>query len=365
MPKAENDLLYQLALYLLDGIGPISARNLVSYLGSVANVFAASSRDLRRVPGIASLRSKKISRSDALNKAESILPSLINAQIDCHFYLDDTYPSRLKPFANSPVMVFTKGNLEYNPRRTVGIIGTRSPSEYGQTCCDKIVKGLVKYEATIISGLAYGIDARAHTQAVKHGLPTIAVLGSGIDRIYPPDHKGLASQIVNNGGLLSEFLPGAKPDRENFPMRNRIIAALSDVIIVVESALRGGSIITAEYANEFSKDVFAVPGNIGNKKSAGCNKLIKTHKAHLLDSVEDIVYISRWESTAKQTELNFTSLTEVEQKVCKVLDSSQAMDIDFIHGQSGISFSELSSILLNLELKGFISSKPGKKYILL
>lgn len=361
----ENNLLYKLALSFIPGIGSVTAKTLVSYLGGVRQVFEARKRELCRIPGIGTARSKEIVSGLAMRKAEITLQDLEKNNCKALFYLDKDYPGRLKFFVSCPLILYVKGNADLNPVRLVGIVGTRNPSGEGKHNCEHIVDRLKDYNCSTVSGLAYGIDSVAHTRSLYKGIPTMAVLGSGLDRIYPQINKRLSDRILDNGCLISEFPFGTKPDRENFPKRNRIIAAFADALVVVESAAKGGSIITAEYANAFSKDVFALPGRLSDLRSAGCNHLIKTHKAHLFQKIEDLAYICRWDQMPVQQKMSFFSdLDENEQELVDLIRKNAPAGIDFLLEHSSISVSNISSVLLNLELRGIIKPKAGKKYIL-
>jgi len=361
----DDSLLYKLALHTIPGIGAVSVRQLVGYLGGIREVFEAGTQELLRVPGIAEGRVRMLRQPGVLRKAESILKQMDAMNISMVFYLDAEYPDRLRHHADSPIVLFTKGEVDLNPDRTVAIVGTRKPSEYGKSACRQLVEDLQPFKASILSGLAYGIDAVAHTTAVASSIPTLGILGSGIDRLYPSMHRQLANRMCRNGGLVSEFVPGTKPDRENFPKRNRIIAAMADIVIVVESGKKGGSIITAEYANNYSKDVFAVPGRISDEKSEGCHLLIKSHKAHLLESVKDIRYIARWEKRTGQAELHFDpDLSDKGKAILAIISKNGPVGIETIYLESGVKLTALPVMLLNLEIAGLIRSIPGKKYIL-
>jgi len=360
-----NNLLYKLALSFIPGIGSVTAKTLVSYLGGVKQVFEAGKRELSRIPGIGRARSNEIVSGHAMRQAERSLKLIEKNNSQALFYLDKDYPLRLKNYVSSPLILYVKGNADLNAERMVGIVGTRNPSAEGNHNCEHIVDRLKDYNCSVISGLAYGIDSVAHSRSLQQGIPTIAVLGSGLDRIYPQINKGLSERILGNGSLISEFPFGTKPDRENFPKRNRIIAAFSDALIVVESAAKGGSIITAEYANAFSKDVFALPGRLSDPKSEGCNHLIKTHKAHMFQKIEDLAYICRWDQIPVQQKLSFfADLDENEKELVDLIRKNSPAGIDFLLEHSSVSLTVISSVLLNLELRGIIKSKAGKKYIL-
>jgi DNA processing protein len=358
------DIIYKLALKNIPNIGPIQAKNLVSYCGGVKEVFSAQERLLKTIPGIGPKRTADIINFNDFSQAEAEYELIQKNNIKITFYLDDDYPSRLKHYPDSPIVLYSSGNVNYEAYRTVGIVGTRKPSPYGITQCEKIVEELKAYNVTIISGLAYGIDTTAHRKSVEIDMPTIGILGNGLSKLYPATNRQLAQKMKSKGGLVSEFSMNTIPDRENFPQRNRIISALSDVTIVVESAIKGGSMITAIFANEQNKDVFAIPGKNTDTMSAGCNHLIKTNQAHLLSSVKDIAYIMRWEEKEqpKQMEL-MLELSDDEKLIIEKL-RKEDLGPDSLVYHTGLKLSEISSILLNLEFKGIVKSLPGKKYIL-
>ncbi|MBL0026186.1 MAG: DNA-processing protein DprA [Saprospiraceae bacterium] len=231
--------------------------------------------------------------------------------------------------------------------------------------CDKIVEGLHSFQILLISGLAYGIDAAAHRKSLEVGIPTLGVLGHGLDRYYPSDHTSLANKMIENGGVITEFTSGTMPDKENFPMRNRIIAAMSDAVVVIESKRKGGSIITAEFGNEYNRDVFALPGRVNEERSEGCNKLIKQNKAHLIESAADIAYIMRWEELDAQKMIQqqlFVELNENESRMINMIRDAKEITIDLLTYRMAMTPSEVSGMLLTLEFKGLLRSLPGKKY---
>ena len=363
-----KNLLHNIALTLIQDVGPVLAKLLISYCGSAESVFSASKKELSRVPQVGLKTIEKIKNNkDAFLKAENQIKYLEKVGGRAVIFHSDEYPQRLKHFDSSPLVLYSRGNMNLNHPRTVAIIGTRKPTELGRINCEKLIEGLQPYGVQIISGLAFGIDTCAHTQSVKLGIETIGVMGHGLDRMYPAANKKLASQMIENGGVLTEFPTETNPDRENFPMRNRIIASMSDVIVVVESKKRGGSIITAEFANNYNKDVFAIPGRLNDEVSEGCNRLIKQHKAYLLESANDIGYIMRWDETDKDKVVQkslFIDFNPDEQKVIDILKKESQITIDDLNFQLKMTPSELASMLLNLEFKGAIRSLPGKKYIL-
>jgi len=364
----DKNLLHNIALTLTPEVGPKIAKLLISYCGSAEAVFSASKKELSKIPQVGLKTIEKIKNSrEAFSRAEEQIKFIDKIGAKAVVFHSDEYPQRLKHFDSSPLVLYARGNMNLNHPKTVAIIGTRKPTEQGKINCEKLIKGLQHYDVQIISGLAFGIDTCAHTQSVKLGMETIGVMGHGLDRMYPSSNKKLAAQMIENGGVLTEFPTETNPDRENFPMRNRIIASMSDVIVVVESKKRGGSIITAEFANAYNKDVFAIPGRITDEVSEGCNRLIKQHKAHLLESADDIGYIMRWDEFDKAKVVQkalFIDYTPDEQKVIDVLKKNTQITVDDLNYQLKMTPSELASMLLNLEFKGAIRSLPGKKYIL-
>ncbi len=352
---------------MVPNIGPVLGKTLIAYCGSASAIFQQSKAELSKIPGIGLSRAEEVFNADVMDRAKMEMDFISKYDIKPLFYLDDLYPGRLKHFDYCPILLYYRGDLAYlNALRTVGIVGTRKPSERGKIFTEKLVEDLHAYNTVVISGLAYGVDGIAHKQAVKANLPTIGVMGNSHDLIYPSEHRDVASKMLSCGGLLTEFPSGTKPDRANFPMRNRIIAALSDALVVVESNITGGSIITAEFANEYNKDVFALPGRIDDEKSRGCNALIKRHKAYLIESAEDIAYITRWEDFDKKKTVQaslFIELDADEQKIVDYIRSKKEAAIDEIIHYLGLTSSIVASQLLTLEFKGVLRAMPGKKYM--
>jgi DNA processing protein len=364
----KTNLLHNIALTLVPDVGPVIAKLLISYCGSAETVFSASKKELSKIPQIGIKTIERIkNHHDAFKRAEAQIKYLEKIGATAVVFHSEDYPQRLKHFESSPLVLYGRGKMNLNHPRTVAIIGTRKPTEHGRINCEKLIAGLLPYEVQIISGLAFGIDTCAHAQAVKLGIETIGVMGHGLDRMYPASNKKLAAQMIENGGVLTEFPTETNPDRENFPMRNRIIASMSDVIVVVESKKRGGSIITAEFANAYNKDVFAIPGRLNDEVSEGCNGLIKQHKAYLLESADDIGYIMRWDEIDKKKIVQKTMFIDYsadEQKVIDILKEKTQISVDDLNYHLKLTPSALASMLLNLEFKGAIRSLPGKKYIL-
>lgn len=361
----KTGLLHKIALTKIEKVGTVLAKQLVSYCGGVEAVFRESKRSLTKIPKIGNSLADQILSSDVFKQAEQELNFVLKHGIDTYFYLDNNYPKRLKSFEDAPTLLYARGKLKPDHPRTVGIVGTRNPTEYGLFHCEKLINELKSLNVAIISGLAFGIDTIAHQSAVSRDIHNIGVLAHGLDRIYPHENKRLSKRMENNGGLLSEYGQGSIPSREHFPLRNRIIAMMSDAVVVVESASSGGSMITAEFANAYNKDVFAVPGRLGDTKSAGCNQLIKTHKAALISSAKDIAYIMRWDKDAKAIQKPlFIELSSDEKMLLDQFDRQEGAHLDKLHYSLRWPIAKISTLLLNLEFKGAIKSLPGKKYIL-
>jgi DNA processing protein len=363
-------IVHQLALTLISGIGSVLSKTLVSYCGSPEKVFETNKSKLLRIPNIGEVLAEQIvtQGKSALLKAEQEIKKVEKENIKALSYLDKEYPERLKQLEDAPTILFYKGTVALNYSRIVSIVGTRQATDYGKNITEEIVHDLKKYNPLIISGLAYGIDITAHRAALKAGLQTLAVLGSGIDIIYPATHKNTALQMCHQGGLLSEYLLGTQPEARQFPQRNRIVAGLSDVVIVVEAAETGGALITANVANQYNREVFAVVGNINNKYSTGCNLLIKKHEANIYTQVSDLIEALQWtEGSIKKSAISkkiFFLLEDEEQVIYELLNKNKEMSLDDLGWQSQLGVSRVASILLNLEFKNIVKALPGKKFIL-
>ncbi|MEO6453731.1 MAG: DNA-processing protein DprA [Ginsengibacter sp.] len=364
-----NDLLYQISLTLVPNIGDVQAKALINNFGDADSIFKAKKKDLESIEGIGSIRAKSIKEFQNFKLAEDEILFIEKYKITPLFITDKNYPQRLLNCYDSPPIVYFKGNANLNISRIIAIVGTRNNSEYGKAICEKIITDLTDQNVLIVSGLAFGIDSIAHKSAIKNNLQTIGVLGHGLDRIYPNQNKLLAKQMIENGGLLTDFKSGTNPDKQNFPKRNRIVAGISDAVIVVESGLKGGSLITAELANGYNKDVFAIPGRITDIKNEGCNYLIKNNKAALITSAEDLLENLGWKEqkkiSAKQQRELFIELTADEKVILLILQQQPQVHIDEIYIKSGLNSSAVASALLTLEMQGVISSMPGKIYKLI
>jgi DNA processing protein len=302
----------------------------------------------------------------SFDAAEAELQRMEKEDIRSTFYLDKSYPARLFHLPDAPLLLYTKGNVNLHPERSVALIGTRKPTPYGKSITEEMIEALASCDITMISGLAYGIDITAHKSCLRHDIPTIGVMGSGMGNIYPDSHVDVAERMMEKGGIITEFTYETGPDAVNFPMRNRIVAGMCDVLVVIESGIKGGSMITAALANDYNKDVGAVPGRKTDKSSAGCNHLIRHQQAHLVESGEDVIALMSWNKKTRQQNFQtnlFTEMTQEEQKIYKLIVGDREKDIDTLAFQSKTTPGELAAILLTLEFKGAIKSLPGKKFV--
>lgn len=357
----------KIALTKIFGVGPRIARSLLAHCGSTSEIFSASKKELKAIPGIGEVIANTILSKSFLDEAEKELAFVEKHAIEILWIEDEAYPKRLKQCDDAPLVLYYKGQANLNNQHTISIVGTRNATGYGKRLCEELVGDLQAINPLIVSGLAYGIDVTAHRTAIKQQLATVGVMGHGIDRIYPAAHRDIAARMLENGGLLTEFPSGTLPDRVNFPMRNRIIAGMADVTIVVEAASKGGALITAEIANSYNRDVCTFPGSIDQPYSAGCNYLIKTHRAHLIRNVEDLLYLMNWEKQnehpkEKQLSLITPAMSKDEQKVYNFLVESEQATVDDIALHCDWPQSKLAIILLEMEMNNIIISLPGKVY---
>ncbi|HEX2682472.1 MAG TPA: DNA-processing protein DprA [Ferruginibacter sp.] len=364
-----NELLYQVALTLVPNIGDVHAKALLHVHGDAWSIFKARKKDLDHIEGIGTIRAKAIKDFTDFSMAEEEIKFIEKYRIKPLFLTDESYPKRLLNCYDSPALLYYRGNADLNTSRIVSIVGTRNNADYGKMVCEKLIEDLRSENVLIVSGLAFGIDTIAHKASIKNNLHTIGVLAHGLDRIYPQQNKTLAKQMTEQGGLLTEFRSNTNPDKQNFPKRNRIVAGMCDAIIVVESSKKGGSLITAELGNSYNKDVFAIPGRVNDNKSEGCNYLIKTNKAALINSADDLLEMMNWKpsqkpAVKKQREL-FIELEPEEKIMFDILQQQESVQVDELYLKSGLSSSAVAKSLLMLEMKGVILSLPGKVYKLL
>ncbi|MFN6375225.1 MAG: DNA-processing protein DprA [Chitinophagia bacterium] len=363
-----SELRDNLSLCRIPQIGDIYISQLIRYAGSASALFAMGRRRLELIPGIGSARANAILHFKDHVSSEKEIQFAQRNGIEIIVKGMKDYPSRLEHCHDAPHVLFFKGNQSLNHARIIGVVGTRSPTAYGRERTIELLSALSQENILVLSGLAYGIDTIAHQEALKAGLPTIGVLGHGLDKIYPYANRHIASEMLAHGGLLTEFWHGTKPDRQNFPKRNRIVSGLADALVVIESGEKGGSLITADIANSYNKDVFAFPGRVTDVHSKGCNELIRNHQAQLISSGRDLLEMMNWiprsEKRGHVQPVLFPELGTEEKLIYDILHSNSPVPIDLLHGLSGLRSSELAAILLSMELKGIIHVLPGKTYAL-
>lgn len=347
-------------------VGNYTAKNLLSYCGSAAEVFKLKKSTLLRIPGVGENTVLNITQFKEFDKYQQELEFVKKHHIHLHIYYQSDYPHRLKNIPDAPVILFSLGNADLNAQRMIGVVGTRKNTPYGRQITEELIEGLEPYHCTIVSGMAYGIDIIAHKAALKHQIPTLGVMAHGLDRVYPSVHLSTARKMVqSNGALLSEHVSGTKPDRENFPKRNRIVAGLIDVLLVIETDLKGGSMITAKLALNYDREVMAVPGRSDDLHSKGCNYLIKTQQAALLDGLDELLNVMNWKKKdaipAKQAQLPLDLSAEYLQ-VLQFIKTKSTASLDDIIASQNLNSSRLAFILLELEFRNLVLSLPGKMY---
>jgi DNA processing protein len=360
----DSELISRLAIPFIPNIGPVQARLLIDHFGSASAIFSSSENELFQIEGIGKVRARSIKSFKGFEKAKEELHFLRKFNIRSLFITDDAYPQRLLNCPDAPVLLFYKGDVDLNHPRIISLIGTRNNSDYGKVLTEKLVKDLAVFNVLVVSGLAFGIDGIAHKAAMKNNLPTVGVLAHGLDQLYPVQHSGIAKEMIKKGGgLLTEFTNGIKPDKHNFPARNRIVAGMSDATIVVETGIKGGSVITAELANGYNREVFAFPGRVNDPKSVGCHFLIQENKAILVTGAEDLVKYMNWDNTTVRKEKSLAvDLSENEQRIVAILKEKESTHIDEINNKSALSTSMVAATVLNLELRDLVRSMPGKLY---
>ena len=361
----QSDLFYQIALTLVPNIGDVRAKALLAQFDTAEAIFKTPKQQLEKIEGIGTVAANAIKNFADFKICEDEILFIEKNKITPIFITSHNYPKRLLSCYDSPTMLYYKGSADLNCAKIVAIVGTRSNSDYGKMVCEKLVADLAVQNVLILSGLAFGIDTIGHKAALKNNLQTIGVLAHGLDKIYPAANKGIATDMILQGGLLTDFMSGTNPDKQNFPRRNRIVAGLCDALLVIESSAKGGSMITAELANSYNKDVFAIPGKISDSRSEGCNHLIRNNKAILITSAANLIDSMNWDSTPKkpkqQREL-FIELTPHEKIVMDILALVNEMQIDELNFKTGLSSSSVAQALLMLEMQGLITSLPGKVY---
>ena len=368
-----DERICSIALTLCPGIGHIGAKRLIDGMGSAAEVFRQRKELPELLPGVSPAVVAALDNPAAFLRAEHEMEFVEKNRLTCLTLKDESYPSRLRECEDAPVVLFFKGNTDFNRLRVIDMVGTRNATEYGKQFCADFLRDLSAScpDVLVVSGLAYGIDIHSHRAALANYLSTVAVLAHGLDRIYPYVHRKTAIDMLENGGLLTEFLTETNPDRHNFVSRNRIVAGMSDATIVVESADKGGSLITADLAVDYHRDCFAFPGRINDEYSKGCNRLIRDNKASLLLSAEDLVQAMGWNiPTTSSEKVNvqrslFLDLSEEEQKIVSILEKQGNLQINSLVVEADIPVHKINAILFELEMKGVVRVLAGGMYQLL
>lgn len=355
-----------LTLVRIPQIGDVQIAKLLRVVGNATTLFKMNKRQLESIPGIGSIRAKAILEGNDPKSSEREILFAKRNGIEIIIRGTEQYPYRLDQCHDAPHLLFYKGNAPLHQQRILGVVGTRSPTTYGKERTMELIATLAGENIVVVSGLAYGIDTIAHTEALQMGLSTIGVLAHGLDKIYPSANRAMAMNMVVHGGLLTECWQGTKPEKQNFPKRNRIVAGLCDAVVVVESGEKGGSLITADIANSYHRDVFAFPGKSTDIQSKGCNDLIRNHQAQLISCGRDLLASMNWltatkNSIERQPSL-FPALNEEERRVYDLLAQFDTLSIDQLQGMIGMRSGFLAAILLSLELKGVLHVLPGKAY---
>ncbi|WP_298314655.1 DNA-processing protein DprA [uncultured Aquimarina sp.] len=359
-------LIALLTLKKAPNLGDSSIKKLIREVGSAEEVLKEKPSNLLKIDGIGTVKIKEIQNKEHQNAAENELQFVLDNNINYMGYDESEYPEKLKYCIDSPVVLFSRGNIDLKKKRMLSIVGTRKVTSYGVKFCEELIETLVPLNPVIVSGFAYGVDITAQRAAIKHSLQTVGCLAHGLNQIYPKTHKRYMPQIEENGGFFTDFWSTDTFDRNNFLGRNRIIAGLSEATIVIESADKGGSLVTAEIANSYNREVFAVPGRVGDTLSSGCNTLIKTQRAHMLTSAADLIYMLNWELEEKEQPIVqkqlFVELEGDEKKIYNFLNKNGKELLDIIALQCEIPTFKVASMLLNMELKGVIRPLPGKLF---
>jgi DNA processing protein len=364
----KDEQLFQIALTLIPDIGSVNTRSLLSSFGEASAIFQAKKKELALVEGIGERKAKLIKDFTDFGTAEKELNYIFKNNFQLIFQTDDQFPKRLLNCYDAPVLLYFNGNTNLNAPRVISIVGTRNNSDYGRHVTEDFIASIASENILILSGLAFGIDAIAHRASLKNKIPTIGVLAHGLDRIYPSMHRNLSKEMLANGGLLTEFRKGVLPDKHNFPKRNRIVAGMADATIVIETAVKGGSMITADLATTYNRELFAVPGKITDAKSGGCNQLIQDNKANVFTSTNNFLEWMGWQEKTvlhKKQRILFYEFTKEELIIADLLRNNDAKPIDELYLKSNLSSSEFAAAILSLELQGAIISLPGKMYRLI
>ena len=363
---SKDEIIALLRLQDVPHIGDITAKKLIGYCGSPSAVFSDSQSALLKIDGVGRHTVKGLMDPGHLEAAEREYEFIVEQGICVHYFMDDSYPYYLKHCIDGPILLFSSGEIDLGRKKIISVVGTRNITSYGTAFCERLIEELAPLDPIIVSGFAYGVDICVQRAAIKKGLQTIGCLAHGLNQVYPKVHAPYVAEIEKNGGFFTEFWSSSQPERENFLKRNRVIAGMSEATIVVESAEKGGSLVTADIANSYNRDVFAVPGRVQDKYSTGCNNLIKQQKAHILTSAADLIYMLGWEMEERQLpavqKQLFVELNGMENDIYDYLQSGGKQMLDTIAIDCKLPIFKVSAILLNMEMKGVIRPLPGKLF---
>ncbi|WP_108245563.1 DNA-processing protein DprA [Muricauda brasiliensis] len=363
----EPEIIAALRLQSIPNIGDVTAKKLIAHCGSPSAIFEDKLQHLLKIDGIGKMTLKDLFDTIHLEEAQNEFEFLSKEGISISYFMDDDYPARLKHCVDGPILLFQRGNIDLNNQKIISVVGTRNVTNYGTSFCTQFIEELAPLNPIIVSGFAYGVDISIQKAAMDHGLQTIACMAHGLNQIYPKVHAKYETKMEKNGGFVTEFWSNSQPNRENFLKRNRIIAGISEATVVIESAEKGGSLVTADIAHGYHRDVFAVPGRATDKWSKGCNDLIKYQKAHLLTSAAELVYLLGWEIEEEKQEKTvqkqlFVELDETEQSIYSYLQINGKQLLDTVALECNLPIFKVSSTLLNMEMKGVIRPLPGKMF---
>ena len=363
----EPEIIAALRLQNIPNIGDVTAKKLIAHCGSPTAIFEDKPHHLLKIDGIGKVTLKGLHDAQYLEEAQQEIEFLSKENIEVSYFMDDTYPERLKHCLDGPILLFQRGNIDLKQQKIISVVGTRNVTSYGSSFAQQFIAELAPLNPIIVSGLAYGVDIKVQKAAMDHGLQTIACMAHGLNQIYPKAHAKYQSKIEANGGFMTEFWSSSQPNRENFLKRNRIIAGISEATIVIESAEKGGSLVTADLAHGYHREVFAVPGRATDKWSKGCNDLIKYQKAHLLTSAAELIYLLGWQIEEEKPEKTvqkklFVELDETEQSIYSYLQLNGKQLLDTVALECKLPVFKVSSTLVQMEMKGVIRPLPGKLF---
>lgn len=361
----EEELLYALALQKAKNVGDTLAKKLIQHCGSPKSVWNSKIASLAKIYGIGNARLNNFQDSNLLKKAENELRYLRDNKIEIWYFTDENYPERLKHCIDGPLLLFKRGKSNLNNQKMISVVGTRNMTSYGREFVEQLMSDLKPFNPIIVSGFAYGVDICAHREALKNGMETIAVLAHGYEEMYPKIHSKYIPEVIENGAFLTDAWHDDELIRESFLKRNRIVAGISEATIVIESAESGGSLVTADIANSYNRDVLAVPGRSIDPFSKGCNDLIKMNKASLFSETKDLIEMLNWEELNSvpvvQKQL-FVELENEEQLIYDYLLKQGKQLLDIIALECKFPIHKTSTLLFNMEMKGVVRPYPGKLY---